>query len=124
MAALLWKEGKLFICQRAKHKNQGLLWEFPGGKIEEKESPQEALKRECQEELNIVIDVKDLQGESSFRYENFSVHIRFFNAEIIHGEPENKEHEAIKWVNISELADYEFCPADRDIIQLIQKIKR
>lgn len=108
------------ICQRNRNKNLAYFWEFPGGKIEEGETPQQALIRECQEELSVTIAPKEIVGVTVHAYETFSVELTFIEAEIIDGEPQKTEHEAIEWVMLSELDRYSFCPGDAEILAVIK----
>lgn len=120
-AIILDKEGRLLICQRPLGKHLALLWEFPGGKIEVGETAEQCVIRECKEELDANIEVCAKYGETSHLYENTAVHIEFFICRITKGEPFNKEHPQIKWVNVKELANYEFCPADKEIIEKLSQ---
>ena len=121
-AAILRNEiGEILICQRPEHKACPLLWEFPGGKLEVGETLQECLKRECQEELNIEIEVWEEVGTTYYDYPTFSVEIHFFDATIIKGEPIASEHQQILFVSPSQLDEFEFCPADVEIVQKLKK---
>ena len=121
VAALIRAEGKILICQRPGHKARGLLWEFPGGKVDPGETPQDALKRECMEELGIRLAVGELFARVSHRYPDLSVRLSLYEASIAEGNPQNLEHRDIRWVSPGELLDYDFCPADRDIIARLSK---
>ena len=121
VAALIRAEGKILICQRPGHKARGLLWEFPGGKVDPGETPQNALKRECVEELGIRLAVGELFARVSHRYPDLSVRLSLYEASIAEGSPQNLEHRDIRWVSPGELLDYDFCPADRDIIARLSK---
>jgi len=121
-AAILRNEiGEILICQRPEHKSCPLLWEFPGGKLEAGETLQECLRRECQEELNIEIEVWEEVGTTNYDYPTFSVKIHFFDATIITGEPIASEHQQILFVAPSQLDKFEFCPADVEIVQKLKK---
>lgn len=124
VAALIWDNDKFLICQRPAGKNLPLLWEFAGGKVEKNESKEDALIRECLEELNIKIKVDSIFHEVTHNYDDFSIHLTLFNAHIISGTPEIIEHNDIKWVTIHEVNKYEFCPADKDIIEKIINSKK
>ena len=122
VAALIWNDDKFMICQRPVHKARGLLWEFVGGKVELGESKEQALIRECREELNILLSVGDVFMDVVHEYPDITVHLTLFNATIADGEPQKLEHNDIKWITPSEIANYEFCPADVEILQKIIEV--
>ncbi len=119
VAALIWKENKLLICQRPAHKARGLFWEFAGGKVEADETHAEALIRECREELDITVSVGEMFAELVHTYPDLTVHLTFFHAVIAEGCPQKKEHNDLRWVRTDELAQYTFCPADREILKML-----
>ena len=121
VAALIWRGDKFLICQRPADKARGLLWEFVGGKVEDGESKEDALKRECREELNIEIEAGGIFAEVTHGYSDITVHLTLFNAVILRGEPRLLEHNDIKWITPSEIPDYEFCPADKVFLDLLMK---
>lgn len=121
VAALIWREDKFLICQRPANKKRALLWEFVGGKVEVGETNQQALVRECQEELAITVNVKDVFCEVTHVYPDVTVHLTLFNAEIAEGEPQMLEHNDMTWITPGEIDNYEFCPADVDILILIKQ---
>lgn len=98
VAALIWRGGKFLICQRPAHKARGLLWEFVGGKIEPGETKQQALVRECREELGIETAVGDVFMEVTHTYPDITVHLTLFHVSIIQGEPQKLEHEDMRWI--------------------------
>ena len=115
-AALVRKDDTFMICRRPPHKTRGLLWEFVGGKVEKGETAQEALVRECREELGITVSVDDLFMELVHEYPDITVHLLLFNARITQGEPKLLEHVDLKWISPSQIDDFEFCPADEEIL--------
>lgn len=119
VAALIWAGNRFMICQRPSHKARGLLWEFVGGKVELGETKKQALVRECREELAVEVSVGDVFMDVVHEYPDLTVHLTLFNATIAEGEPQKIEHNDIKWIAPSEIADYEFCPADEDILKEI-----
>ena len=119
VAALIWDKDKFMICQRPAYKARGLLWEFVGGKVEPGETKEQALIRECQEELNITLAVGDEFMDALHEYPDILVHLTVFNAIILKGVPEKLEHNDIKWITPSEISEYNFCPADKDILKKI-----
>lgn len=123
VAALIWRNNKFLICQRPAHKARGLLWEFVGGKVEEGESSEEALKRECREEMDIEVAVGEKFAEVTHEYSDITVHLTLFNCSIERGEPRLLEHNAIKWIAPAEIPGYEFCPADEVFLGMLMKIK-
>ena len=122
VAALIWKNDKFMICQRPAHKARGLLWEFVGGKVESGETKEQALIRECREELNVLLSVGDVFMEVIHEYPDITVHLTLFNATIAEGEPPKLEHNDIKWITPSEVQKYEFCPADEEILARICEV--
>lgn len=121
VAALIWQENKFMICQRPSHKARGLLWEFVGGKTEPGETMEEALMRECREELDIGITVGDIFTQVIHDYPDILIRLTLFNCSIREGVPKLLEHNDLKWITPAEIPDYNFCPADKDILSLIQK---
>ena len=119
VAALIWKNNKFMICQRPAHKARGLLWEFVGGKVEPGETKEQALIRECREELAVMLAVDDVFMDVVHEYPDLTVHLTLFNANIAEGEPQKLEHNDIKWITPSQIYNYEFCPADEEIIEKI-----
>ena len=123
VAALIWKNNKFMICQRPVHKARGLLWEFVGGKVELGETKDQALIRECKEELNVVLSVGDVLMEVIHEYPDITVHLMLFNATIAEGEPKKLEHNDIQWITPSEIQNYEFCPAEVEILKRLIDLK-
>ena len=121
VAALIWQGDKFMICQRPAHKGSGLLWEFVGGKVEPGETKEQALIRECQEELDVVLAVGDIVMDVIHEYPDITVHLTLFNATIIKGDPKKLEHNDIQWITPSEIPNYAFCPADVEILERICK---
>ena len=122
VAALIWNNDKFMICQRPAHKARGLLWEFVGGKVEPGETKEQALIRECREELAVTLSVGDVFMDVIHEYPDLTVHLSLFNAVIAEGEPLKLEHEDIQWIAPSEISNYEFCPADKEILARICEV--
>ena len=122
VAALIWNDDKVMICQRPAHKARGLLWEFVGGKLELGETKEQALIRECREELNVLISVGDVFMDVIHEYPDLKVHLTLFNATIAEGEPQKLEHNEIQWITPSEISSYDFCPADEEILAKICEV--
>lgn len=119
VAALVWNDDKFMICQRPAHKKRGLLWEFVGGKVEAGESKESALIRECREELDVEIEVENVFMDVVHDYPDLLVHLTLFNATIKEGTPKLLEHNDIKWITPEEIDNFEFCPADEEILKRI-----
>ena len=122
VAALIWDGDKFMICQRPEHKARGLLWEFVGGKVESGETKEQALIRECREELNVLLSVGNVFMEVIHEYPDITVHLTLFNATIAEGKPQKLEHNDIQWIAPSEIQNYEFCPADEEILAKICEV--
>lgn len=120
VAALIWRGERFMICRRPAHKARGLLWEFVGGKVEAGESREQALIRECKEELAVTITVENVFTEVTHRYPDITVHLTLFHAFIAEGEPQKLEHSEIRWITPGEIPKYDFCPADEDILKKLQ----
>lgn len=121
VAALIWRGGKFLICQRPAHKARGLLWEFVGGKVEPGETKQQALVRECREELGIETAVGDVFMEVTHTYPDLTVHLTLFHVSIVQGEPQRLEHEDMRWILPEDIPQYVFCPADEVILQKLRR---
>ncbi len=122
VAALIWDENRFLACQRPAHKARGLLWEFVGGKVEPGETREQALIRECQEELAITVAVQDVFMEVDHVYPDLTVHLTLFNASIAEGTPQKIEHNDLRWITVDEIDEYEFCPADEEILRRLKEV--
>lgn len=122
VAALIWEKDKFLICQRPKNKTRGLLWEFVGGKVEPGETRQQALARECAEELAIDIHVGDTFMEVLHNYPDMLIRLSLFHCTISRGFPQALEHNAIEWIHPSQIDHYQFCPADTDLLKEIKRV--
>ena len=121
VAALIWDEDRFMACQRPAHKARGLLWEFVGGKVELGETKEEALIRECREELAVTIEVQDVFMEVTHEYPDLTVHLTLFNAKIAEGTPQKLEHNDIQWLTVDEIDRFPFCPADEEILKRLKE---
>ena len=119
VAALIWDKDKFLICQRPENKARGLLWEYVGGKVEPGETKQEALIRECKEELDVTITVGDIFMDVVHEYPDITVHLTLFHAQIVSGEIKLLEHNAVAWITPDDIPHYAFCPADKEINERI-----
>ena len=121
VAALIWEQEKFMICQRPANKARPLLWEFVGGKVEPGETREQALIRECQEELAVTVAVRDVFMEVDHVYPDLTVHLTLFNASIAEGIPQKIEHNDLRWITVEEIDQYEFCPADEEILRRLKE---
>lgn len=121
VAALIWDENRFLACQRPDHKARGLLWEFVGGKVEPGETREQALIRECKEELAVTVAVQDVFMEVDHVYPDLTVHLTLFNASISEGVPQKIEHNDLRWITVEEIDQYEFCPADEEILRRLKE---
>ncbi len=122
VAALIWDNGRFMICQRPANKARGLLWEFVGGKVEAGETKEDALIRECKEELAITLNVGEIFTEVIHTYPDIKIRLTVFNASIKEGTPALLEHKDLKWIKAEEIPNYPFCPADEEILHRLQRI--
>ena len=121
VAALIWDRDRFMICQRPAHKARGLLWEFVGGKTEPGETMEAALIRECREELDVMVSVGNIFTQVVHEYPDILIRLTLFHCTIAEGTPRMLEHNDIQWIRPDQIPEYDFCPADKDILALIQK---
>ena len=124
VAALIWDGDRFMACQRPPHKARGLLWEFVGGKVEPGETKEEALIRECREELAVELTVGEVFMDVVHEYPDLTVHLTLFHASIASGEPQKLEHHDIRWLTVDEIDNYAFCPADDEILERLKEVKK
>lgn len=98
------------------------MWEFVGGKAEAGETAEEALIRECREELGITVRPCGIFAQIMHEYPDITIRLTLFNAEIVRGTPQLLEHNDIRWILPEEIGRYEFCPADEEILEKIKKL--
>lgn len=118
---LLWQGERFLLCQRPEQKARALLWEFAGGKVEPGETHQQALVRECREELGISVSVGEKFLELVYAYPDLTVRLTVFHASVAEGIPRKLEHRELRWVTPREAGALPLCPADRPILEKIQK---
>ena len=121
VAALIWEGDRFLACQRPANKARALLWEFVGGKVEPNETKEEALIRECREELGVTVAVEDIFMEVTHEYPDLTVHLTLFHARIAEGVPQKLEHNDIRWMAVEEIDNFPFCPADVEILERLKK---
>ena len=122
VAALIWEGDRFLACQRPAHKARALLWEFVGGKVEPGETPEEALIRECREELAVTVQPKDVFMTVIHEYSDLTVQLILFNAAIAEGTPQLLEHNDLRWIKTSQIDELEFCPADEEILKKLKEL--
>ena len=121
VAALIWQGERFLACQRPPHKARDLLWEFVGGKVEPGETREQALIRECREELDVTVRVGGIFMELVHEYPDLTVHLTLFHAGIAEGTPKLLEHQALRWLTVEEMDQYPFCPADQAILARLRE---
>ena len=119
-AAIIIDNNKILIAQRGKNENLAGKWEFPGGKIEIDETPQQCLKREIREELEVDIVVGNYLGESICTYSNSKIKLIAYFATVVDGDIKLSVHDKIDWITIGEIDEYDFAAAD---IYFVEKLK-
>jgi 8-oxo-dGTP diphosphatase len=122
VGAVIFKDNKILCAQRGTEQSLPLLWEFPGGKIEKGEKPEEALKREIQEEMHCSIEIGEKIEHTVHEYDFGIVHLTTYHCKLIEAEPVLTEHSAIKWLSPDELHTLEWAPADIPAIKKIAKV--
>ena len=120
-AAILLNEGSILIAKRKTTDRLGNMWEFPGGKIEEGETPQECLKREMEEEFGIEVTVGKYIGHSIYHYDHGSIELLAYLTTWAGGDISANSHDDYKWVQMDELKDFYFAPAD---LPFVEKLRR
>lgn len=123
VAALIWEGDRFLACQRPAHKARGLLWEFVGGKVEPGETHEQALVRECREELGVTVAVGERFLQVVHEYPDLTVRLTLFRAAIAEGVPQKIEHADLRWLTVEEMDAYPFCPADEVILQALREGK-
>ena len=121
VAALIYREDRFMICRRPEGKARAGMWEFVGGKAEQGESLEEALVRECKEEIGVTVSVGEPYMTVEYDYPDIPVHLTLFRATVKEGTPTPMENNAIRWITPAEIPSYVFCPADKPIIKRLQE---
>jgi 8-oxo-dGTP diphosphatase len=124
VAGLIFKDGKVLVCQRTKHQTMPLKWEFPGGKIEEGEQPRDALRRELEEELGINAQIGEELARIRHEYRGGgAVELRFYAVHAFAGTLENRIFKDIQWAQLTELPSFDFLEADLSLVQSLAEGK-
>jgi 8-oxo-dGTP diphosphatase len=123
-AAAMVRDGKVLIAQREAGSHMGLRWEFPGGKLEPDEDPEECIVREIKEELDLDIEVIDIYKVVKFKYEEKDILLLCYLCKILSGKGKPLECNDFKWVERDKLSEYEFVPADLPIVEKIMRDER
>lgn len=121
VAAIIKRQNKYLIARRASHKAHGGRWEFPGGKIEEGETPEIALERELYEELSIKTRIGPYIMSATHDYEHFKIELMAYEATHLSGEFALSEHDEIAWVTAAQMKAYHMSEADLSIIDYLMK---
>ncbi|MEW4211600.1 (deoxy)nucleoside triphosphate pyrophosphohydrolase [Priestia megaterium] len=120
-AAIIKDENRLLIAKRHSKDPLGGKWEFPGGKIEPGETPQECLVREIKEELGVEVKIGPFYDDNVYSTQDHNIHLSFYWAKVINGEVIPVVHDDLKWTTIEELANFDFAPADIPIVKRLMK---
>ena len=119
-AAILIKDGKILIAKRKADDRQANKWEFPGGTVEQNETPQACLKREIQEEFGINVSVGRILGESIYHYDHGSIKLLAYRVHWKSGKIALNDHADYRWVSAKQLVEYDFAPADIPFVEKLQ----
>lgn len=119
VAALIEEHGRFLVCQRPAGKARALEWEFAGGKVEPGETGEQALERECREELGVALVAEEAVAQVEYAYPDVNIRLTLYRARIVEGMPLRLEHADICWITWAQADDYPFCPADQALIEMI-----
>jgi len=120
-AAILAKDNKIIIAKRGPDDRLANKWEFPGGKIEINETPEQCLKREMKEEFDIDVSVGEYLGSSIYYYSHISIELMGYRTYWEDGEIDLKDHDDFKWISLDQLPEFDFAPADLVFVEKLQK---
>ncbi|MGG1218228.1 8-oxo-dGTP diphosphatase MutT [Priestia endophytica] len=121
VAAIIKDKDRILIAQRNSKDHLAGKWEFPGGKIEPGETPEECLAREIREELRIDVEIGSFYDDNVFGSKDQAIHLLFYWAEVMNGEVTSVVHDDVKWITIKELARFDFAPADIPIVKRLER---
>ncbi|MGF9741448.1 8-oxo-dGTP diphosphatase MutT [Priestia megaterium] len=121
VAAIIKEKDQILIAQRHLKDPLAGKWEFPGGKLETGETPEECLVREIREELRVEIEIRSFYDDNVYGFKDQAIHLLFYWAEIMNGEVTPVVHDDVKWITIKELARFDFAPADIPIVKRLER---
>lgn len=116
-AGIIEDRNKILIARRKEGKHLSGYWEFPGGKIEVDESPEDCLKRELREEFSIETEIKNFVGESSYRYPHITIKLMAYTVKIKSGYFKMSDHDKVEWILLEDIKNFKMAPADIPIIK-------
>ena len=119
VAAIIKNDNKYLIVQRNRKKRLGLKWEFPGGKVQENETFEQALLREIKEELNITINIHEKIAEEKYKDDKIDIILYYYSCSLKSGNMKLNEHEDFSWVGKKDFNKYDFAEGDRNILSLL-----
>jgi len=122
VAGIIRHDGKILLARRAPHKPMPGKWEFPGGKVEEGESPQAALEREIYEDFGVLIEVDDFFSQNLHDYGDFKIELDAYFADWIDGDFSLTDHDAIAWVRREDLQNFDLTEADIPFVRLLEEL--
>lgn len=122
-AALIREEDRILIAQRGRSKRFGWKWEFPGGKVRKDETPEDCLRREIKEELNLEIEVENHFCTTHHQYPDLHIELVAFWCSIVGGKLKLADHEEVRWVTVEEMNQYIFVEADLNLITALEEIR-
>jgi len=121
VAAIIHKDNKIMIAKRKENKSMGGFWEFPGGKIDPGETPEESLVRELKEEMDISIKVEKYVGESIYDYGDIVICLLGYLASIENGDIILNDHDEYEWVTLENICKFKLAPADIPLVRMLQE---
>lgn len=121
---MIFRHGKLLVARQGENSNRAGIWEFPGGKVQPGESPQQALVREIREELNVTVRVDAPLEAVVSLLPGHEITLRPFLCRIVSGEPELSEHAEFRWISLGEVPGLDMLPADYEVLRIRENLRR